>query len=169
VAIADHSDRGFVAWTRNPGDDITEVSAGVAADHTALMGTNGGHEWAYHRDGSPAWKAPRVITYSSPVTPNGGLAYVGDHSGRVQVWETSTGRRVASFGPLPAQIWSSTVLDKDYRLYFGTQDGHALGLAPDGTVLFDVPLGGAVDSYPALTDDATLLIGSRNGMLTAIN
>lgn len=169
VAIDDHNDRATVAWTRNPGDDITEVSAGVAADHTALLGTNGGREWAYHPDGRQAWKATRVITYSSPITPNGGLAYVADHSGRIQVWETGSGRRVAGFGPLPAQIWSSTVVDKAYRLYFGTQDGHALGLAPDGSVLFDVSVGGSVDSYPALTDDGTLLIGSRNRMLTAIN
>lgn len=168
VAIDDLGDHAVRAWTRDPGDDITEVSAGVAADQTALLGTNGGREWAYHPNGSPAWNAPRVITYSSPVTPNGGLAYVADHSGRVQAWETGTGRRAASYGPLPAQIWSACVLDRDYRLYFGTQDGHAIGLAPDGTRLFDVTVGGEVDSYPALTGDGVLLIGSRNRMLTAI-
>lgn len=168
VAIDDLGDHATVAWTRDPGDDITEVSAGVTADHTALLGTNGSREWAYHPNGSPAWNSPRVITYSSPITPNGGVAYVGDHTGRVQVWDTRTGRLVASYGPLPAQIWSSTIVDRDYRLYFGTQDGHALGLAPDGSVLFDVPVGGPVDSYPALTADGALLIGTRNRMLTAI-
>jgi outer membrane protein assembly factor BamB len=168
VAIDDLGDHATLAWARDPGDDITEVSAGVTDDHTALLGTNGRREWAYHPNGSPAWNSPRVITYSSPITPNGGLAYVADHSGRVQVWETHTGRRLASFGPLPAQIWSSTVLDKDFRLYFGTQDGHVLGLGPDGTLLFDVSVGGAVDSHPALTADGALLIGSRNRMLTAI-
>jgi outer membrane protein assembly factor BamB len=168
VAIDDRADRGVPAWSRDPGDDITEVSAGLAADHTALLGTNGGHEWAYHPDGTPAWNAPRVITYSSPATPAGGLAYVADHSGRVQAWDTRTGHRAASFGPVGAQIWSSTILDRDYRLYLGTQDGHALGLAPDGTRLFDIPLGGAIDSYPALTGDGTLLMGSRDGTLTAI-
>jgi outer membrane protein assembly factor BamB len=65
-------------------------------------------------------------------------------------------------------VRSACVLDRDYRLYFGTQDGHVIGLAPDGTRLFDVTVGGEVDSYPALTGDGALLIGSRNRMLTAI-
>jgi outer membrane protein assembly factor BamB len=168
VAIDDLGDHARLAWARNPGDGITEVSAGVTADHTAVLGTNGSREWAYHPNGSPAWNSPRVITYSSPITPNGGLAYVADHSGRVQVWETRSGRRVASFGPVRAQIWSSTVVDKDYRLYFGTQNGRVLGLRPDGLVLFDVTVGGSIDSYPALTSDGALLIGSRNRTLTAI-
>ncbi|MDQ2708323.1 MAG: PQQ-binding-like beta-propeller repeat protein, partial [Actinomycetota bacterium] len=115
VAVDDRGERGTVVWTRNPGDDITEVSAG-----------------------------------------------------RVQAWDIRTGRRAASYGPLPAQIWSSTVLDRGYRLYFGTQDGHVLGLAPDGTRLFDVRVGGPVDSYPALSGDGVLLVGSRDGTLTAI-
>ena len=130
----------------------------------------GAARWVtYRSNGAPAWNSPRVITYSSPITPNGGLAYVADHSGRVPVWQSGTGLRVASFGPLPAQIWSSTIVDKDYRLYFGTQDGHAIGLAPAGGLLFNVYVGGQVDSYLALTADGALIVGSRNRMVTAID
>ena len=53
-------------------------------------------------------------------------------------------------------------------LYFGTQTGHAIGLDANGAPLFDLDLGAPVDSYPALTADANLIIGARNGTLSAI-
>jgi outer membrane protein assembly factor BamB len=53
-------------------------------------------------------------------------------------------------------------------VYFGGQDGHVYGYAPRGERLFDVDVGGPVDSYPALTADGVLVVGSRNGVLTAI-
>lgn len=43
-----------------------------------------------------------------------------------------------------------------------------LGVAPTGAVLFDVALGGPVDSYPALTADHALIVGDRDGDLVAI-
>ena len=168
VALDDHGDHGDVAWRADPGDDITEVSPGLAEDGTALLGTNGANEWAYHPDGTPKWHAPRIITYSSPSVTGTGLAYVGDHSGTVHVFRIDDGAQVAAYPAPGAQIWSSTILDKNYRLYLGTQSGHALGLDPKGAVVFDVDLGAPVDSYPALTADGALIIGARNATLTAI-
>jgi outer membrane protein assembly factor BamB len=63
---------------------------------------------------------------------------------------------------------SSTIVDRNYRVYLGTQSGHAFGLDPKGAVLFDVDLDGPVDSSPALTAAGTLVIGARNTSLTAI-
>ncbi|GHH86465.1 hypothetical protein GCM10018793_58460 [Streptomyces sulfonofaciens] len=168
VAVDDKGATGAVAWRRDPHDRITEVSAGLAPDGTALLGTNGHSEWAYHRDGSPAWHSPRVITYSSPAVTAGGLAYVGDHARLVHVFDVRSGKEVARYGPVGGKIWSSTVVDRAYHLYFGGQDGKAYGFDAKGNRLFAVDLGGPVDSYPALTADGRLLIGSRNGMLTAI-
>jgi outer membrane protein assembly factor BamB len=168
IAIDDHGTTAAVAWRADPGDDITEVSAGLAADGTVLLGTNGTREWAYHRDGRPAWNTPRHISYSSPAVTAAGLAYIGDHQGRVHVYDVRTGREVATYRAAKTLIWSSTVLDRDYRVYFGGQNGHAYGLDPDGTLLFDVDLGAPVDDYPALSADGALIIGARDGTLTAI-
>lgn len=168
VALDDRGATGAVAWTRDPGDGITEVSAGLAPDGTALLGTNGTREWAYHPDGTPAWDAVRTITYSSPAVTGSGLAYVGDHSGRIHVYDVRTGQEAATYMVSGAQVWSSVVVDRGYRVYFAGQDGHAHGLGPDGTALFDVDLGSPVDSYPALTADGVLLVGARDGTLTAI-
>jgi outer membrane protein assembly factor BamB len=159
---------GAVVWQRDPHDDITEVSAGLAADGTVLLGTNGSREWAYHPDGAQAWSAPRYITYSSPAVTASGLAYVGDHGGTVTAFDTHTGAVVRSYRLNGAEIWSSTILDSHYRLYYATQAGHVYGLSPDGGQLFDVNVGAPVDSYPALSADHALIVGSRNGLLTSI-
>jgi hypothetical protein len=52
VAVDDHGDSAQVAWRSDPQDDITEVSAGLGPDGTALLGTNGRYEWAYRPDGT---------------------------------------------------------------------------------------------------------------------
>ncbi|WP_433277005.1 PQQ-binding-like beta-propeller repeat protein [Pseudonocardia xinjiangensis] len=168
VALDDQGASARVAWRSDPHDDITEVSAGLAPDGTALLGTNGSNEWAYRPDGTLLWKAPRVITYSSPAVTATGLAYVADHSGVVHGFDVRTGAETARYGPVPGQIWSSTIVDRAYRLYFGGQNGHAYGFDGGGRQLFDVDLGGPVDSYPALTADGALVIGSGNGFVTAI-
>ncbi|GAA3437161.1 PQQ-binding-like beta-propeller repeat protein [Kutzneria kofuensis] len=120
---------GAVVWQRDPHDDITEVSAGLAPDGTVLLGTNGSHEWAYHPDGSQAWTAPRYITYSSPSVTASGLAYVGDHGGTVTAFDVRTGSVVKSYRVNGQEIWSSTVLDRNYRLYYANQAGDVYGLA----------------------------------------
>jgi outer membrane protein assembly factor BamB len=133
-----------------------------------LLGTNGTQEWAYHPDGRPAWHSPRVITYSSPSVTATGLAYVADHTGTVRVFDTRTGTQRRTYRPAKTEIWSSTVLDKDSRVYFGGQNGHVYGLSPTGAVLFDVALGAPIDSYPALTADGALIVGAANGTVAAI-
>jgi len=169
IAVDDHGAAGSVAWRADPGDGITEVSAGLAADGTVLLGTNGTREWAYTRDGSPRWNAPRVITYSSPTVTADGLAYVADHSGRVRVLDVATGSETAAYQlDPPQQIWTAVALDRAHRLYFGTLNGHVLGVDGSGAVLFDVDLGDSIYSYPALTADGALVVGSRNGRLVAI-
>ncbi|MEO6090180.1 MAG: PQQ-binding-like beta-propeller repeat protein [Umezawaea sp.] len=167
-ALVAVDDGGVIAWRADPDDQITEVSPGLAADGTVLLGTNGTREWAYRRDGSPAWQAPRFITYSSPSVTADGLAYLGDHAGRVLVFDVRTGEKLEEYGPAGGLIWTSIVIDRDHHVYFGGQDGHVYGYAPRGERLFDVDVGGPVDSYPALTADGVLVVGSRNGVLTAI-
>lgn len=170
VAVDDRGTSAAIAWTADPGDDITEVSAGLGPDGTALLGTNGGREWAYRRDGTVAWTSSRVITYSSPGVTSDGLAYDADHSGRVQVLHATDGEVRATYQlDPPQQIWTAIAVDRAHRLYFGTLNGHVVGAAPDGAVLFDVDLGSPVYAYPALTGDGALIIGSRDGALVAIS
>ena len=169
VAIDDQGGAARLAWRADPEDDVSEVSAGLGPDGTALLGTNGRFEWAYGRGGgAPLWRSPRVITYASPTVTASGLAYVADHAGLVHVLDVRTGAETTRYGPVGAQLWSSPVVDRAYRVYVAGQNGHAYGFTPDGRPLFDVDLGAPVDSYPALTADGALVVGSRNGFVTAI-
>ena len=168
VAVDDRGANAVIAWRADPHDGNTEVSAGLAPDGTVLLGTNGTHEWAYHSDGSLAWHATRAETYSSPAVTASGLAYVADHSGTVHVFDATTGTEKAAYRIGGTQIWSSTVVDRNYRVYFGGQNGHVYGLSAAGTVLFDVNIGSAIDSYPALTADGALIVGAGDGTLMAI-
>jgi outer membrane protein assembly factor BamB len=169
VAIDDQGRSGHIAWRTEPGDGISEVSAGLSPDGTALLGTNGTHEWAYRPDGTLRWAVTRVITYSSPAVTTDGLIYLADHSGQVQVLRQTDGSRAADYRlDPPSQIWSSVAVDRAHQLYFGTQHGHVLAVAPDGRVIFDLDLGAPIDCYPALTSDRTLIIGTRAGQLVAI-
>ncbi|HEY4460372.1 MAG TPA: PQQ-binding-like beta-propeller repeat protein [Pseudonocardiaceae bacterium] len=169
VAITDHGTSASIAWRADPHDGDTEVSPGLAPDGTILLGTNGSQEWAYRPDGSAAWHSPRVITYSSPSVTATDLAYVGDHTGTVHVLDTATGTESGSYRVTKTQIWSSTVVDRDYRVYFGGQNGHVYGVSPGGAVLFDVDLGAPIDSYPALTGTGMLVVGATNGTFAAIS
>lgn len=169
IAVDDHGRSADIAWRADPNDGISEVSAGLAPDGTALLGTNGGREWAYRPDGTLRWAVPRVITYSSPAVTADGLIYLADHSGQVQVLRQADGSRAADYRlDPPSQIWSSVAVDRAHRLYFGTQQGRVLGTSPDGRVMFNIDLAAPIDCYPALTSDHRLIIGARNGQLVAI-
>jgi outer membrane protein assembly factor BamB len=169
VAITDRGSSAKVAWLANPHDGQTEVSPGLAPNGTVLLGTDGHDEWAYGSNGSPLWHSPSVITYSSPSVTAAGLAYIGDNNGQVHVFDVDTGAEQGKYLTANTNVWSSTVVDKDYRVYFGGQNGHFYGVSPAGVVLFDVNLGAGIDSYPALAGNGTLIVGAANGTLTSID
>lgn len=58
IALDDQGATWRVAWRVDPHDDITEVPAGLAADGTVLLGSDGRAEWAYRPDGKVLWGAP---------------------------------------------------------------------------------------------------------------
>jgi outer membrane protein assembly factor BamB len=65
-------------------------------------------------------------------------------------------------------IWTSPAIDRNGNTYVGTRLGHIYGFTAAGTRLFDINTKDTVDSYPALTGDGALIIGSSNGSLYAI-
>ena len=166
VVLRDHGDRGEIVQHK----DITsgtEVSPAVSRDGIAIFGTNDMFEYGVDHDGL-LWRFPRnSLSYSSPAVTDAGLAYFGDHNGYMNVVDVHSGCLVARYQG-GGEIWTSPAIDARGDVYFGTKSGHILGFAFDGTKLFDIDTHRTVDSYPAITADGTLLIGSENGLLYAI-
>lgn len=132
-------------------------------------------EYAVNPDGSLRWRFRKDSeTYGSPAIHNGNAVF-GDHRGRVLTIDMTTGRTVATAlgEQKPSRsrsvgVWTSPAIDRDGNLYLGTRLGHIYGFTANGERLLDIDTHDTVDSYPALTTDGTLLIGSSNGILYAI-
>lgn len=176
VALDDAGTHASIKWRFAAGSDI-EVSASVAPNGTVILGTNDPYEYGITPAGTVAWRYPRkVFSYSTPAATADGLAYFGDNDGYVDVVQSVSGAVVGRYDgtstPLSANgigVWTAPLVDAHHDVYFGTASGHIFGFSYDGTKLFDVATGAIVASYPAMTADGTLLIGSDNGMLYAFH
>lgn len=174
VAVDDGGERARVSWRVDAHDGLVEVSPGLSATGTVLLGTNGAHEWAYDRGGRLLWKAPRHITYSSPSVSESGLAFVGEHDDRLHVFDMDGGREVGLFPTTvtrvrgKTRVWTSVVVDARHDFYFGTRTHFLVGVRPDGRRLFTTDLGASTSSYPALTGDHGLVIGTDGGDLVKV-
>jgi outer membrane protein assembly factor BamB len=165
VAVSD----GKILWHFAAGSS-SEVGAAVAPDGTIVFGSNDS-EYGISPDGKEVWRhANGTRTYSSPVVTHDGLAYYGDNRGRVTALDAKSGKLVARVVGLesPPGVWTAVAVDAHHDVYFGTANGHIYGFGAKGQSLFDLEAGGPVDSYPALADDGTLLIGSESGTLYAL-
>jgi outer membrane protein assembly factor BamB len=175
VAIKDDGTRGRILWRFTDGADI-EVSPSVAPAGTVVLGTNDSYEYGISPKGTVEWRYLRkVYSYSTPAVTPDGLAYFGDNNGYVDVVKAATGRVVGRYDgtarPLSnvgVGVWTAPLIDRHHDVYFGTAAGHVFGFTYSGAKLFDLSTGATVDSYPALTPQGTLIIGSDNGTLYAI-
>ena len=176
VALTDAGSHATVKWRFAARSDI-EVSAAVGPDGTVVLGTNDAYEYGISPAGTLAWRYPRhVFSYSTPAATADGLGYFGDNDGYVDVVQVGTGKVVGRYNGTTAPIssngngvWTAPLVDARHDVYFGTASGHILGFAYIGTKLFNVATGAIVASYPAMTSNGTLIIGSDSGTLYAFH
>lgn len=163
-----------VAWRTDAHDGLVEVSPGLSPTGTVLLGTNGHHEWAHARAGRLLWKAPRHITYSSPSVTKGRTSHVGEHHDRVHVFDVGGVSEVGLFPTTVTEVdgktrgWTSVVVDAAHNFFFATRTHYLVGVRPDGTRMFTTDHGASTSSYPALTGDHAIVIGTDNGDLVKV-
>lgn len=175
VAVSAKGAEPRVEW-RFTTDDIVEVSPAVGPDGTVVIGSNDRHEYGVSPQGKERWSFDLTdLPYSSPAVSDDGIAYIGAHTGAVTAVRSNSGKPVGLYQGQPKTdelrsvgVWTAPLIDARHNVYFGTRLGHIYGFSFDGEQLFDVNTGETVDSYPALSADGTLLIGSSNGYLYAI-
>ena len=175
VAIEDRGDTADVKWRFDTGF-LVETSPAVGPDGTIVIGPNGHFEYGVGPDGTERWRYDRrELSYSSAAVTEDGVAWFGDHNGYMNAVDARTGVLVRRVHGLlrtaqrkSAGVWTSPALDIDGNVYFGTRPGHVYGFAPSGRQLFDIDTGATVDSYPAITADGALLIGSADGTFYAV-
>ncbi len=63
---------------------------------------------------------------------------------------------------------SSPAIDTNGIIYMGSVDGNMYAVNPDGTIAWQLSLGGAIGSSPAIDFDGTIYVGSSDGNLYAI-
>ncbi len=168
VAVADDGNHGSIAWQHRLSATV-EVSASVDAKGDVFVTDNQGMAYSFHRTGGLRWR--RHVGHesysSSSVTP-GGLLYIGDNSGDLNVVRAASGAPVRVVHTGSSGLWAAQVFDRRGDVYVGTQGRSVAGYGPNGRLLFRIPVSGAVDSYPALTATGTLIVGDQAGMVYAI-
>lgn len=176
VEVVNEGTRAAVGW-RFTTRAAVEVSAGVAPDGTVVLGTDDGYEYGLSPSGRLRWKdflGKGVYSFSSPAVTPAGVAYWGDNNGVLTVAQAGSGRvlrrdqAAGRPGHGSGSIWTAPAIDSSGDVYYGTNDGHVYGYSPAGRQLFDLHLGGVVDSYPAITATGLLVLGSSNGELVAV-
>ncbi|MEP6814311.1 MAG: PQQ-binding-like beta-propeller repeat protein [Marmoricola sp.] len=169
---------GKVLWHSTAPKETVEVSPAVAPDGTVVIGSNDHHEYGLDpRDGSVRWTHQLgFTTYSSPGVTRDGISYLGDHGNKITGLDAATGKVAFAFqgsakdnGPGGIGIWTSVLVDAHHSVYAGTRQGLVYGADRSGHLLWTVEAGATVDSYPALTRDGALVIGTTDGRLLAIS
>ncbi len=173
VAVRD----GVVLWRSSAPTNIVEVSPAVAPDGTVVIGTNDPFQYGLDpADGTVRWRFRRgPWTYSSPGVTADGIVYFGDHANRITGLDARDGSVVFRYQGTRQReqrvsigIWTSVLVDAEHRVYAGTRQGYVYGVDAQGELLWQISTGATVDSYPALTADGALVIGTTDGELLAI-
>lgn len=173
VVAMDATD-GTVLWRSEAPEEIVEVSPAVGPDGTVVVGTNDPFQYGLGpTSGEVVWKFRRDFwTYSSPGVTVDGIAYFGDHDNRITGLDVATGEVVFGFSGSRADenpggigIWTSVAVDAEHSTYAGNRDGLVCAVDRDGDLLWEIRAGTTIDSYPALTADGGLVIGTVDGDL----
>lgn len=166
---------GKVLWQQKTGGEVQ--SSPVVADGVVYIGSDDGKVYALHAAATPGKQViwSQLIggqVWSSPaVSSDGSMVYVGSSNNYLYALLTSprvsnhVAWSVLTFG----MIRSGPVV-ADNVIYVGNESGGLYAVSADGTVLWNYPAAGFVDSNPTVTvAGGVVYFGNHNGDLYAIN
>ena len=167
VAVRDRGTRGTVAWHRTFTGRRRGVRRGGCGRHRGRGNQRPVrvrlHSFRRAQVASPSQHAVVLL----PVGQSGREHLLRrEHRtppGRPYIVRAGGDHRQRAAGPLGAQV-----VDAHGDVYFGTQGAHVYGYSLSGHLLFDLPVSGPIDSYPAMTAGGVLIVGDEKGTLYAI-
>jgi outer membrane protein assembly factor BamB len=160
------SDDGSVRWTLDLGDRVYATPC-VGEDGTIYVGSDAKKFVAISPDGKIKW------SLDTDGDADTGAVTTGDGSVIL-----AAGRTIYAVTPLgyvrwrftaKRKIFTAPALDRQGRIFFGSQDHHAAALAPDGRLLWTVDLGADVDGAPAIDDSGAVFVGTDGDEVVRID
>ncbi len=111
------------------------------------------------RTGAPRWRARGARVLGAPALTGDGHVVYADIDGALVWLRVSDGVEVrrARIGSL---VDGSVTVTDDRAVIVGAEDGHVRRFTAEGTLAWDIALGGPVRSTPALGRDGTVIVGS---------
>ena len=157
---------GHVKWVFSTGGCILSAPA-IGANGTIYVGSNNWWLYAVNPDGTEKWHyGTGDWVESTPAIGADGTVYVGSHDHKVYAIKADG---TAKWVFLTSNcIDNSPTVDANNHVYIGNWDGNMYGIDANGQCLWSDHSDDWAMS-PALTDDGTLIFGSNDHHLLAIN
>ena len=149
---------GSLKWRYAAGQKI--YPSALVVGSSVIFGTHRKELVSLSLEGQPRWKLPLqdVVDASATLGPDGRVyvvangAYAVDLLGRLH-WHKPTADHVRT----------SPVIHPARLVIVGTTQGTLIALRPDGSVAWEVPLGGAIEGAASVDDEGRIHVGTGVG------
>lgn len=155
---------GSLKWRYAAGQKI--YPSALVVGSSVIFGTHQSELVSLSLQGQPRWKLPLqdVVDASATLGPDGRIyavangAYAVDLLGRLH-WHKPTADHVRS----------APVIHPARLVIIGTTEGLLLALRPDGSLAWEVALGGAIEGAASVDDDGHIHAGTGRGEIVQID
>jgi outer membrane protein assembly factor BamB len=158
------SPNGSLKWRYSAGQKI--YPSALVTGTSIIFGTHQRELVSLSLQGQPRWKLPLddVVDASATLGPDGMIyvvangAYAVDLLGRLQ-WHKPTADHVRS----------APVIHPARLVIIGTTEGMLIALRPDGSIAWEVALGGALEGAASVDDEGRIYTGTVRGEILQID
>lgn len=155
---------GSLKWRYSAGQKI--YPSALVAGSSVIFGTHHKELVSLSLQGQPRWKLPLqdVVDASATLGPDGKVyvvangAYAVDLLGRLH-WHKPTADHVRT----------APVIHPARLVIIGTTEGSLIALQPDGSLAWEVSLGGAIEGAASIGDDGQIYTGTGRGEIVQVD
>lgn len=165
LAIIGHGGGAFVAVDRRGArvwrfetEEDADASPTIAPDGTVILASRG-ISALDARTGAVRWRTRGARVLGSPAVSTENSIVYADVDGNLVWLRASDGGEIrrARIGSL---VEGAPMIADDGAVVVGSEDGHVRRFTTQGTIAWDIALGGPVRSTPALARDGSIIVGS---------